>query len=304
MPDLKGLVAAVQRYSTKDGPGLRTTAFLINCNMRCKWCSNPEAMLPGKKVLYHVNRCQRSAVCAGVAANGSITVTSDGCEIDRAGCTNLLDLPAACNHDAWEIKGDEYTPAEMADILLRDEVFYQTSGGGVTFSGGECLMQHRFVRQTSEFLKKRNVHIAIDTAGLWRFDTVRPALELADLIMLDIKAMDPMIHLACTGVRNEVVLANARRLAAMNKPMIFRMVIVPGMNDQTDDVRRRVEFIASLGDVVQQLDVLKYHRLAMGKYRDLGMEYPIPDVREAEDSDVEWIIDYGASLGLAMTVGG
>jgi len=105
-------------------------------------------------------------------------------------------------------------------------------------------------------------------------------------------------------VRNEVVLANARRLAAMNKPMIFRMVIVPGMNDQTDDVRRRVEFIASLGDVVQQLDVLKYHRLAMGKYRDLGMEYPIPDVREAEDSDVEWIIDYGASLGLAMTVGG
>jgi pyruvate formate lyase activating enzyme len=304
MSEIKGLITSIQRYSTKDGPGIRTTVFLINCNLRCKWCSNPESMYPGKKVMYHVVKCQRCGACARRVADGSIVVTPDGCKIDREKCTKLFELPDVCNYDAYEIKGSEMTPTELVQKLLRDETFYKTSNGGVTFSGGECLLQHEFVLETSRLLKEHDIHIALDTAGLWDFEMVRPALKIADLILYDIKAFDPRIHEACTGVSNEAILENARRLAKMDKAMFLRMIIVPGMNDEENDLKRRLEFAVSLGSAVKQVDLLKYHRLGLGKYRDLGLEYPIPEVPEAVDSDVAWASDYGRSLGLNMTVGG
>lgn len=304
MSEIKGLIASIQHYSTKDGPGLRTTVFLIGCNLRCKWCSNPESMYPGKKVMYHAVKCQRCGACARYVADGSVVVTSDGCKIDRGKCTRLFELPDVCNYDAYEIKGSEMTPAELTKKLLRDEEFYKTSNGGVTFSGGECLLQHEFVLETSRLLKEHNVHIALETAGSWDFRTVRPALELADLMLYDIKAFDSRIHEACTGVSNEVILENARRLAKMGKAMFLRLIVVPGMNDAESDLKRRLEFAVSLGSTVKQVDLLKYHQLGLGKYRDLGLKYPIPEVPEAADSDVAWALDYGRSLGLKITVGG
>lgn len=304
MSETTGLITNIQHYSTKDGPGVRTTVFMTGCNLRCKWCSNPESMYPGKKVMYHVIKCRRCGACARYAADGSIVVTPDGCKIDREKCNNLFDLPDVCNYDAYETKGSEITPAELAKKLLRDEAFYKTSNGGVTFSGGECLLQHEFVLETSRLLKEHEIPIALDTAGLWDFEKVRPALELADLILYDIKAFDSGIHKACTGVGNAVILENAHRLAQMGKAMFLRLIIVPGMNDAEGDLKQRLEFAASLGGTVKQVDLLKYHRLGLGKYRDLGLEYPIPEVPEAADSAVARALEYGRSLGMKMTVGG
>lgn len=304
MSETTGLTTNIQHYSTKDGPGIRTTVFMTGCNLRCKWCSNPESMYPGKKVMYHVLKCRRCGACARCAADGSITLTPDGCKIDREKCTNLFDLPDVCSYDAYEIKGSEMTPAELARKLLRDEAFYKTSSGGVTFSGGECLLQYPFLLENMRLLKGHEIPIALDTAGLWDFEEVRPALELADLILYDIKAFNSGIHEACTGVGNAIILENARRLAQMGKAMFLRMIVVPGMNDAESDLKQRLEFAASLGGTVKQVDLLKYHRLGLGKYRDLGLEYPIPEVPEAADSDVTRALEYGRSLGLKMTVGG
>lgn len=304
MSETTGLITNIQHYSTKDGPGVRTTVFMTGCNLRCKWCSNPESMYPDKKVMYHAAKCRRCGACARCAADGSITVAPDGCKIDREKCTNLFDLPDVCNYDAYEIKGSEMTPAELAKKLLRDEAFYKTSSGGVTFSGGECLLQYEFVLESMRLLKGHEIPIALDTAGLWDFEAVRPALELADLILYDIKAFDSGIHEACTGIGNEIILDNARRLAQMDKAMFLRLIVVPGMNDAESDLKQRLGFAASLGGAVKQVDLLKYHRLGLGKYRDLGLEYPIPEAPEATDSDVARTLEYGRSLGLKITVGG
>lgn len=303
--DPVGLVMNIQSYSTKDGPGIRSTVFMVGCNLRCLWCSNPESMYPGKKVMYHANLCHRCGACAQHARPaGSITVAEDGCTIDRGNIENLFEIPDVCNFDAYELKGREMRASEVASKLLRDKAFYETSGGGVTFSGGECLMQADFVRAVAERLHAEGIKIALDTAGLWDYDRMRPVLDLADLVLYDIKAWDPEIHRRCTGQGNARILENARRLAVDGHELIVRLVVVPGYNDERGDVERRLDFISSLGGAVRQVDVLKYHKLGLGKYRDLGLEYPIPDVPEPTDQDVQWILDYGRELGLTMTVSG
>lgn len=305
MQDPSGMVMEVQHYSTKDGPGIRTTAFLVGCNLRCLWCANPESMLSGEKVMHHGNLCRRCGACVAAAApTGSVTLRADGIRIDRGACTNLDDLVDVCNYDAYERKGETMLASELARRLLRDEAFWFTSGGGVTFSGGECLLQPDFVAATSRILKDHGARVALDTAGLWDIERVDEALDLADLVLYDIKAFDSGIHRACTGAGNERILSNAQALAQREMPMIVRLVVVPGMNDQPDDLRKRIDFVASLGGCVRQVDILKYHRLGVGKYRDLGMDYPLPDTKEPTDEDVAWALDYCRGLGLKSTVGG
>lgn len=303
--DPLGLVMNIQSYSTKDGPGIRSTVFMVGCNLRCLWCSNPESMYPGVKVMHHANLCRRCGACTlSARPAGSVTLGEAGIAIDRARCENLIELADGCSYDAYEIKGREMRASEVAAKLLRDKAFYETSGGGVTFSGGECLMQPEFVRAVAGRLNAEGVHVALDTAGLWDYERMRPVLDLADLLLLDIKAWNPAIHRRCTGQDNVRILENARRLAAEGRELIVRLVIVPGWNDDRTDVERRLDFISSLGGAVRQVDILKYHRLGLGKYRDLGLEYPLPDVCEPTDDDIRWILAYGRGLGLTMTVNG
>ena len=299
-----GLVMNLQHYSTKDGPGIRTTAFLVGCNLRCLWCSNPENMYPGAKVMRHDNLCQRCGACVATGSNGSVWMADDGVHINRNRCDNIFDLPSVCNCSAYDVSGEVMTASELARRLLRDDAFYFTSGGGVTFSGGECLMQPEFVARTAEILHGHNVHVAFDTAGLWDIDRVSSAIEQADLVLYDIKAFDPGIHRACTGVGNALILRNAQTIAERGISMMVRMVVVPGINDDAGDLRARLDFVASLGSAVKQVDLLKYHKLGAGKYKSLDLPYPLPNVREATDDDLADALNYGSELGLKMTVGG
>lgn len=301
-----GLISRIQRYSTKDGPGLRTTVFMQQCNLRCLWCANPETLRPGFNVFWFKERCRQCGSCVQAAVNNSITLAEpgEGVNIDRKQCSNLIEMVDVCPYDAYEKSGREMTSRELADLLLRDKAFYDTSGGGVTFSGGEPALQAEFVHETVQLLKAEGVHVCLDTAGNIRREKLLPLVDAVDLVSYDIKAFDPEIHLACTGVDNRLILENAKAIAAMGKPILARMVIVPTQNDRPDDIRKRLDFIHSLGSAVLQVDILAYHIYGIGKYHKLDMPYLLNDLPPLAPEIIDQTKQYAEQIGLTATLGG
>lgn len=301
-----GLISRIQRYSTKDGPGLRSTVFMQQCNLRCLWCANPETIKPGFNVFWFKERCRQCGSCVQAAANNAITLAGpgQGVNIDRKQCSNLSDMVDICPYDAYEKVGKEMTARELADLLLRDKAFYDESQGGVTFSGGEPALQAEFVAQTARMLKAEGVHVLLDTAGKIRRDKLLPLVEEVDMVSYDFKAFDPEIHLACTGVDNRLILENAKAIAAMGKPILARVVIVPTRNDQPEDIRKRLDFIHNLGSAVQQVDILEYHIYGIGKYEKLGMPYLLHDLPPVQRDMIAQIKQYAEEIGLKATIGG
>ena len=230
-----GLISTVQGYSIKDGPGIRSTVFCVGCNLRCKWCSNPELMLPGKKTMRF-------------AVGGKERTQEVGVEI---------------------------TPEALAAKLVRDRIFYEETGGGVTFSGGEAALQADFVAQTARLLADKGILSALDTAGDVPFEQLAKITDVTEYVLYDIKTVDEDMHIACTGNGNRRILSNLRRLADRGQKLIIRLVIVPGYNDDLTDVKKRFQLIKSLGECVKRVDVLPYHTLGKGKYKRLGLQYPI-----------------------------
>lgn len=298
-----GLISRIQRYSTKDGPGLRSTVFLVGCNLRCLWCANPELMLPGKKALYDRSRCRRCGRCVAAAPPGMLSLGEEGLRLPRGPWERAEDCVDACLYDALELVGQEISPGELSGKLLRDQAFYDQSGGGVTFSGGEPALQGGFVAETARLLREAGCSVALDTAGCVPWENLAAILAYADTVLFDIKAFDPDIHRRCTGADNARILENAKKIAALGKRLFLRMVVVPGYNDQKDDLLRRLSFAAELGGAVEQVDLLKYHTLGQGKYARLGIPYPI-SAPPCDDGAIEALRAAGEAMGLRVTVGG
>ena len=299
--EVRGLISTLQRYSTKDGPGIRTTAFLVGCNLRCAWCANPELMLPGEKYLYYRQRCVRCGSCVSISG-GKVTLGEDGCLIDRKASPDWEALADICPQSAYEKKGIMISSRELAERLLRDRDFYEVSGGGVTFSGGEAALQGAFVRQTVSSLRAAGVHTALDTAGLIPWGSLEKVLEEIDLVLYDIKAFDPALHRKCTGQANGLILENARRIAASGKPMWIRLVLVPGWNDDLLDMRERLRFVRSLGGAVQRVDLLKYHSLGQSKYVQLGLPYPVAEGTACSDELTEQVCRIAREEGVELQI--
>ena len=293
-----GLISKIQRYSTRDGPGIRSTVFCSGCRLRCIWCANPELIEGKTQILYYKEHCVRCGSCAALS-NGTIRVGETGCEIDRTRCTNLAECAAACFHDAYETIGTAVTPAELAQKLLRDKAFYDQSGGGVTFSGGEPALQGDFVAETAALLKKENCHIALDTAGYAEWEALKTAAEQADLVLYDIKAFDEEIHRRCTGSSNSLILENAERLAGLRKPIHIRLILAPPFNDG-EDWEKRLTFVKSLGSAVQRIDLLPLHKLGVGKYRALGLPDPLENVPECSPEAISEAVAAAERLGLSL----
>lgn len=295
----KGFISTIQRYSTKDGPGIRSTVFFKGCNLRCKWCANPELIERKAQLIHFENRCRHCGACVKSAINHSIRLTDNGVVIDREACTNIDTVVASCPWDAYEKVGYEINAEELVEILLRDKAFYDSSGGGVTFSGGEPALQGEFVAGAASLLREEGVHTALDTAGCLPWEKLVPVVNQVDMVLYDIKAYEQELHRDCTGVDNAVILDNAARVSALNKDMIVCMVIVPGLNDGWEDVKARIDFIKTLGGAVSRVDILGYHALGEGKYRRLGMECPTAGVAPCNSGCLEQIKQYAIERGLA-----
>lgn len=302
-PDL-GLISAIQKYSTKDGPGIRSTVFMKGCPLGCLWCSNPELIRPRPDLMYARDKCAQCGTCIQVCPRNALSFGADGfIIIDRVACDGCGDCVPACPHAALELIGSLMGVDQVVDELLKDRVFYQTSGGGVTFSGGEPLLQSGFVAHCAARLKEEGVHVALDTAGNVGWCRFEEVLDSIDLVLFDLKFSYPGQHRLYTGRDNELILANLRLLAERAVPLFVRLVMVPGINDSEQEIRARMDLVAGMPNV-QQVDILAYHRYGVGKYARLGLDYPLSDLPEYSPQRLVEIESLVASFGLPVTLGG
>ena len=298
---MNGFISKIQRYSTKDGPGVRTTVFAVGCNLSCLWCANPELIDDGVKFLYHPRKCVKCGACVE-KSGGTIRLTDVGCVIDRQN-TNLDECSAVCYYDAYERVGETIAVKELVNTLLRDKVFYDQSGGGVTFSGGDAGLQSDFFREVALQLKSNDVHVALDTAGFFSWEKLSPLVEAVDLVLYDIKILDNVQHMHYTGVDNQLILENAIKIADMGKDMIVRMILIPGVNDSEDEIVGRLNFIKNLGSNVK-LDLLRHHKLGAGKYAALGLDDPMEKTPECSNDIAEYVASLAKDMDIAVTIGG
>ncbi len=302
-PDL-GLISTVQKYSTKDGPGIRSTVFFKGCPLGCLWCSNPELIRHQPDLLYTREKCARCGTCIGTCPRDALSFGEDGfIVVDRALCNNCGDCVEACPNGALEMIGKLVTVDELSKELLKDRVFYQTSNGGVTFSGGEPLWQSGFVAQAARRMKEEGVHTALDTAGDVGWCHFEEVLDSIDLVLFDIKFSSREPHRLFTGCDNDLILVNAQLLSQKGVPMHVRLVMIPGINDSEAEIRARMEIVSSLRSV-EQIDILPYHRYGEGKYAHLGLEYPLMGMEEYYPGKIAEIHSLVESYGIKTTIGG
>jgi pyruvate formate lyase activating enzyme len=281
---MKGITFNVQRFSTEDGPGIRTTVFFKGCPLRCAWCHNPEGLSPRPELMWYDVRCIGARDCLSACPERALELTPDGMRIDRTKCTACGACAEACPAGALEVIGREWTPDELFAEVDKDTVFYDTSGGGVTLSGGEPMAQADFVLALARLCHEAGIHVALDTCGTVAWERYERVLPLVDLVLYDLKIFDAERHRASTGADNGLILENGRRIAAAGVPMWIRTPVIPGYTASAANIAALGDLIAELS-TVERWDLLAYTNLGQPKYHRLDLPYALegaPLVTRAE----------------------
>lgn len=242
------MIFDIQHASVVDGPGMRTTVFFKGCNLQCPWCHNPEGQSFEQQVMFYKDKCVGCGRCHSVDRN---------------------DKKFICYHDAREICGKEYTVDELFENIVGDKVFYENSGGGVTFSGGECMLQLRCLCKILKKSKESNIHTAVDTAGAVPWASFEQILPYTDMFLYDVKSMDTQRHRQYTGVENEQILENLSRLLQMRKRVWVRVPVIPGINDTVEEMHLLRDFLQKYG-YPEKVELLPYHGMGESKWEALG----------------------------------
>ena len=257
------IIFDIQRNSFVDGPGIRTTVFFKGCNLKCKWCHNPESQSPNPQIMYYKNKCTGCGRCRGITEKNTEFV---------------------CFNDAKQLCGKEYTVDEVFNIIQRDKLFYETSNGGVTFSGGECMLQIDFLREILKKCKNNNINTAVDTAGAIPWKYFESIIPYTDLFLYDIKAFNSNVHKEFVGISNELILNNLKKLFEHEAAVSIRIPIIPTVNDTVEEMRKIKEFLAPYKPI--NIELLPYHKMGEHKYMALGMNitsFNIPSKEKMEE---------------------
>jgi len=267
---MTGRIFDIKRYSIHDGPGIRTTVFLKGCGLHCLWCHNPESIAAGPDLMHWPGRCVRCYSCVAACPLGAISKDAAGAVgIDRAKCDLCGKCAAACPTDAMQIVGREMSVDEVMAEVEKDRIFYEQSGGGITLSGGDPLVQAEFAGAVLDAARARGLHTALDTAGLSPGGPFERLARRADLVLYDLKVIDAARHEAFTGVSNAAILDNLRRLAAAGPEVWIRIPLVRGVNDDEDNIGRTIALLGSLGKV-RRVGLLPYHAGGLDKACRIG----------------------------------
>ena len=306
------IVFNIQRFSLHDGPGIRTTVFLKGCSMRCFWCHNPEGQHPEPELRYFPERCIACGQCVIACPNhahemhdGAHVFLRDNCELSGK-CVET------CYPRALQMEGRMMTVGEVMEEILPDKPFYESSGGGVTLSGGEPVLSKEFAQEILEQCKFHRLHTAIETCGEVPWESLDALLPYTDLIMMDIKHLDESKHHVATGHSNDRILSNARRLASSGKTIVFRTPVVPSVNDTEEEVMQIATFVRELielrknagqnGSGKIRYELVAFHKLAAGKYPSLGLDYKALDVEPPTTERMTALLEAARRSGIDVSM--
>ena len=269
---MDGIVYNIQRMSTKDGPGLRTTVFLKGCPLHCPWCSNPESQSFKPQLMFFSNLCVGCGVCERVCPNGAVVKIGDVYNRDRSICTDCGLCVESCPSKAREMSGKRMTVEEVMRVVDSDSLFYDNSGGGVTFGGGEPTAGGQFFLDLVQTAHDEGLHVTVDTCGFCPEDRFDKTIGLADLFLFDCKHMDPEQHKKLTGQDNALILRNLEAALASSTEVRVRMPLMPGLNDSDENLAAMAAFLGRFGR--RQVEIMPCHAFGKSKYAALGKPYP------------------------------
>ncbi len=313
---LTGRVYDIQGFSVQDGPGIRTTVFLKGCPLRCPWCHSPESQQFYPQLSWVSMRCpglEKCGKCVTACSKGAISTgrlvrhpaTQEEIRhihIDRALCDNCGDCTAVCYQKALYLCGTDYTVEELLKRLCKDLPFYETSGGGVTVSGGEPLSQPEFTLQLLKKLKETGIHTALDTSGFAPYENMERVLPYVDLFLFDLKHMDSEQHRIVIGVPNELILENAEKIAKAGAKIQVRIPVIPDFNDSEESIREIGIFCRSLGDAVTLVQLLPYHNLGVMKYQRIDDSKVALEADPPTEEQIRSMKELLEGLGLPVTI--
>lgn len=282
-----GMVLDIFRCSLHDGPGIRTTVFLKGCPLSCSWCHNPESQSRGPVLLFNPQRCTFCARCASICPHHGHNITGEAHSVDRTDCTACGTCAAACPADALEIRGRRMTVEQVIAEVQKDMDYYRQSGGGLTLSGGEPMMQFPFAHDLAAAAKSLGIHTVLETSGLATAERFRQIMPLIDLFLYDYKATDPARHAELTGVSNELIMANLDMLYTAGAYITLRCPLVPGINDD----EAHLSAIAALSKRYPKLtgiEIMSYHAMGNEKARRTGMAVKLDLPNTAAETKQAW----------------
>ncbi len=277
-----GIITTIQRMSLHDGPGIRSTLFLKGCNFRCAWCHNPETWSNKPQLQFIASKCCACAQCINTCLRGAITLSEGIPSVNRLLCSNCGACAETCQGSALSIVGRELDARTVAEELLIDKPFFDESGGGITISGGEALLQLDFLKETLHLCHTAGVHTALETNLSWSWSNIEQLLPLVDLWMVDLKTIDTKKHLQFIKATNEGVLQNITKLCSTATNVIIRTPVIPQFNDTLGDIKSICDAISGLDFVKYEL--LPYHKFGIDKFRQLGIPCLMPHDLELDQT--------------------
>ena len=294
------VIVNIQKFCLHDGPGIRTTVFFKGCNLRCKWCANPESQKSTRQLTLDKNKCTGCGACVATCPQNARTLEEGFPKVNAALCKRCGACLEACPGGAIALEGKFVDTEQVLAEVRKDKVFYDRSGGGVTLSGGEVLLKLPFARELARRLHQEGIHVAVETAGVAQEERFRALLKEIDYVMMDLKHYDSAAHRAGSGRGNEQVLANLRILRDSGVPFLVRIPVIPGFNDSLEDA-------AAFALLLKEMDIFKvqllpFHRLGCHKYELLGLAYDYADTPSMQAEELEDYSQVFIRLGIEVII--